>query len=184
MGRNGILRVEQFAPCRVCLVLNLVRRACALKRNLSQFHLLLLVLFVTVAGAVIRLDFSSTDRRGGVDLRHGLHGVFAEPRIADLLGVLALVDDVFVAHGRMELVWTLVIKCVVLLLHDAVLVGDPRTCATLCHLTLEQRLKVYNWGAGLLVQGACIQSVRGHLVHGVLRRAAQGPIKAVDPKAR
>ena len=110
--------------------------------------------------------------------------MFAEPRLADLLGVLALVDDVFVAHGRMELVWTVVIKCVVLLLHVAVLVGHPRTCATLRHLTLEQRLKVYNWGACLLAQGACIQSVRGHLVHGVLRRAAQGAIKAVDSKAR
>ena len=35
-----------------------------------------------------------------------------------------------------------------------------------------------------MIHGAPIQSVRGHLVHGVLRWTAQGAIKAVDAEAR
>ena len=62
---HGILRIEQFAACSVCLILHFLRSARALERNLSQLDLLLLLfLLVAVASTVIWQDFSASNRCG------------------------------------------------------------------------------------------------------------------------
>ena len=68
--------------------------------------------------------------------------------------------------------------------HNLLLVVHPQDCAALCHLALEKRLQVLYSATSMLIHGTSIQSVRGHLVHGVLRWTAQGAIKAVDAEAR